>query len=135
MIASSNKYWFSSGLHWAYICSAIAFAENSAIRPSGNSTLYNLVSRICTRLLVPTRLPSWLTEFRQPLQVQSHLEMPGILFQLGHIQSTWKLAPQIDLKWSPTRSLRRYQAICPLSKRDGRYVCQISRAQRTHSRP
>ena len=41
----------------------------------------------------------------------------------------------IDLKWSPTRSLRRYQAICPLRARDGRYVCQISRAQRTHSRP
>ena len=29
-----------------------------------------------------------LTEFRQPLQVQSHLEMPGILVQLGHIQRT-----------------------------------------------
>ena len=28
------------------------------------------------------------TEFRQPLQVQSHLEMPGILVQLGHIQRT-----------------------------------------------
>ena len=28
------------------------------------------------------------TEFRQPLQVQSHLEMPGILVQLGHIQCT-----------------------------------------------
>ena len=28
------------------------------------------------------------TEFRQPLQVQSHLEMPGILIQLGHIQHT-----------------------------------------------
>ena len=54
-----------------------------------------------------------LTEFRQPLQVQSHLEMPGILVQLGHIQRTWKLAPLIDLKWSPTWSLRRYQAICP----------------------
>ena len=26
------------------------------------------------------------TEFRQPIQVQSHLEMPGILVQLGHIQ-------------------------------------------------
>ena len=58
------------------------------------------------------------TEFRQPLQVQSHLEMPGILVQLGHIQHTKKLAPQIDLKWSPTRSLRRYQAICPLRARD-----------------
>ena len=31
---------------------------------------------------------SELTEFRQPLQVQSHLEMPGILVQLGHTQRT-----------------------------------------------
>ena len=30
----------------------------------------------------------FLTEFRQPLQVQIHLEMPGILLQLGHIQRT-----------------------------------------------
>ena len=29
-----------------------------------------------------------MTEFNQPLQVQSHLEMPGILVQLGHIQCT-----------------------------------------------
>ena len=29
-----------------------------------------------------------LTEFRQRIQVQSHLEMPGILVQLGHIQHT-----------------------------------------------
>ena len=29
-----------------------------------------------------------MTEFRQPLQVQSHLEMPGILVQLGDIQRT-----------------------------------------------
>ena len=29
-----------------------------------------------------------LTEFRQPLQVQSHLEVPRILVQLGHIQRT-----------------------------------------------
>ena len=42
---------------------------------------------------------------------------------------------KIDRKWSPTWSLRRYQAICPLSARDGRYVCQISRAHRTHNRP
>ena len=28
------------------------------------------------------------TEFRQPLQVQIHLEMPRILVQLGHIQRT-----------------------------------------------
>ena len=29
-----------------------------------------------------------MTEFRHLLQVQSHLEMPGILVQLGHIQHT-----------------------------------------------
>ena len=29
-----------------------------------------------------------LTEFRQPIQVQSHLEMPGILVQLCCIQRT-----------------------------------------------
>ena len=29
-----------------------------------------------------------LTEFRQPIQVQIHLEMPGILVQLGRIQRT-----------------------------------------------
>ena len=29
-----------------------------------------------------------LTEFLQPIQVQSHLDMPGILVQLGHIQRT-----------------------------------------------
>ena len=34
------------------------------------------------------KLPRFLTEFRQPLQVQSHLEMPGILVQLGHTQRT-----------------------------------------------
>ena len=28
------------------------------------------------------------TEYRQPLQVQSHLEVPRILVQLGHIQRT-----------------------------------------------
>ena len=34
-------------------------------------------------------LGHWLmTEFRQPIQVQSHLEMPGILVQLGRIQRT-----------------------------------------------
>ena len=75
-----------------------------------------------------------LTEFRQPLQVQSHLEMPRILVQLGHTQRTWKLAPQTDPKWSPTWSLQRFQPICPLIARDGRYACQVSRAHCTHSR-
>ena len=76
-----------------------------------------------------------LTEFRQPIQVQSHLEMPGILVQLGRIQRTSKLAPQTDHKWSPTWILRRYQTLCPLSARDGRYINRISRAHRSHSHP
>ena len=29
-----------------------------------------------------------MTEFRHAIQVQSHLEMPGILVQLGRIQRT-----------------------------------------------
>ena len=53
--------------------------------------------------------PEKLTEFRRPLQVQSHLEMPRILVQLGHTQHTWKLAPQTDPKGSPTWSLTRFQ--------------------------
>ena len=53
--------------------------------------------------------PTDVTEFRQPLQVQSHLEMPRILVQLGHTQRTQKLAPQTDPKRSPTRSVTRYQ--------------------------
>ena len=52
-----------------------------------------------------------MTEFRQPLQVQSHLEMPRILVQLGHTQRTWKLAPQTDPKWSPTHMVRTYMSV------------------------
>ena len=55
------------------------------------------------------RIDKEVTEFRRPLQVQSHLEMPRILVQLGHTQRTWKLAPQTDPKWSPTRSSTPYQ--------------------------
>ena len=36
----------------------------------------------------PKLIKADLTEFRQPIQVQSHLEMPGILVQLGHIRCT-----------------------------------------------
>ena len=35
-----------------------------------------------------SHLDTNVTEFRKPLQVQSHLEMPRILVQLGHIQRT-----------------------------------------------
>ena len=35
-----------------------------------------------------TEADAFMTEFRQLIQVQSHLEMPGILVQLGCIQRT-----------------------------------------------
>ena len=57
-----------------------------------------LLPMICILQMMPmVRKPSYqnlisndglLTEFRQPLQVQSHLEMPRILVQLGHTQRT-----------------------------------------------
>ena len=47
---------------------------------------------LCLHLTLVTSLVGLsyfhLTEFRHPLQVKSHLEMPGILIQLGHIQRT-----------------------------------------------
>ena len=41
-----------------------------------------------TNALASRYISDSVTEFRQPLQVQSHLEMPGILVQLGHTQRT-----------------------------------------------
>ena len=38
--------------------------------------------------LMYMQLCAFMIEFRQPLQVQSHLEMPRILVQLGHTQRT-----------------------------------------------
>ena len=38
--------------------------------------------------MMTPRQSSGMTEFRQPIQVQSHLEMSGILVQLGRIQHT-----------------------------------------------
>ena len=78
----------------------------SLTNPSVTPCLMLMVISMSASL--PTSTPSWmhlqqivghtqkstlfsqpiLTEFRQPLQVQSHLEMPGILVQLGHIQRT-----------------------------------------------
>ena len=99
------------------------------------SSLGVRVTLICEdQLFLSIENRAQLKEFRQPLQVQSHLEMPRILVQLGHTQRTWKLAPQTDPKWSRTWSLTRFQPICPLSSSDGRYACQVSRAHRTHSR-
>ena len=52
--------------------------ENTPLQPYWAMTL----------LVTLTLLLGNVTEFRQPLQVQIHLEMPRILVQLGHTQRT-----------------------------------------------
>ena len=52
--------------------------------PSTTKPLLSLTSRSKTGLVFLSQL----TEFHQPLQVKSHLEIPGIKVQLGHIQRT-----------------------------------------------
>ena len=48
-----------------------------------------LLCKPCRPLSVITLvIAACMTEFRQPIQVQSHLEMPRILVQLGHTQRT-----------------------------------------------
>ena len=44
--------------------------------------------RYLSILTLDLMIHAGMTEFRQPLQVLIHLEMPGILVQLGHIQCT-----------------------------------------------
>ena len=68
---------------------AITFAETGFRIPL---SLWGIFSYFPTSkpthddLLNPNEV--YMTEFRQPLQVQSHLEMPRILVQLGHTQRT-----------------------------------------------
>ena len=54
----------------------------------GLSDVTGCSSTTVARGMSETGFAGTLTEFRQPLQVQSHLEMSGILVQLGHIQRT-----------------------------------------------
>ena len=49
---------------------------------------FDRIKQLANKGHLSKRLLSCLTEFRQPLQVQSHLEMPRILVQLGHTQHT-----------------------------------------------
>ena len=57
-----------------------------------HATWYRICSDIMRALhsdMQASRPPYvYMTEFRQPLQVQSHLEMLRILVQLGHTQRT-----------------------------------------------
>ena len=52
------------------------------------TTLTDRMFNLQGRIVIPPRYYAAVTEFRQPLQVQSHLEMPRILVQLGHTQRT-----------------------------------------------
>ena len=70
--------------HW------VGFADNKGdhltwkiLTDDTNTIISDLLSEVLLK-----HPPTSLTEFRQPLQVQSHLEMPGILVQLGHTQRT-----------------------------------------------
>ena len=54
--------------------------------PPGDCGSYTDISSVFTANLHQSS--PQVTVFRQPLQVQSHLEMPGILVQLGHTQRT-----------------------------------------------
>ena len=60
--------------------------QSSCMNSTVTATSYIWVTQIMKRH-VETASP-YVTEFRLPLRVQSHLEMPGILVQLGHIQCT-----------------------------------------------
>ena len=86
------------------------------------------------KLAVITITAEDMTEFRQPLQVQSHLEMPRILVQLGRTQRAQKLAPQTGPKRSPTRSVTRYQD--QISVKCTRRTLRMPRFTRaTHAQP
>ena len=78
--------------------SITTYAEHYAALPDDLQGCYDLLlapydpasgrshQQLLHRLLSMSETSPKVTEFRQPLQVQSHLEMPGILVQLGHIQ-------------------------------------------------
>ena len=67
----------SQSIAYHYVCEEVARDE---WRTSYVNTHDNKAD------LLTKQLPH-VTEFRQPLQVQIHLEMPGILLQLGHFST------------------------------------------------
>ena len=58
------------------------------LAPGRNDDVLDWTNPAHTKQYYKATSPLDLTEFRQPLQVQSHLEMPRILVQLGHTQRT-----------------------------------------------
>ena len=63
---------------WCEVISTATKLDNIMVRPERTRPPHTLFYGEDAKL----------TEFRQPLQVQSHLEMPRILVQLGHTQRT-----------------------------------------------
>ena len=82
MLCSRMYFWQSSQLQ-----SAAVVLKDCAVDLWGQVVdLYSLFHGLFEHADQWDGLP--LTEFRQPLEVQSHLEMPRILVQLAHIQRT-----------------------------------------------
>ena len=63
-------------------------SNSDKVTPKIGSLHYIWHFETLTPINLGFHLGGGLKEFRQPLQVQSHLEMPGILVQLGHTQRT-----------------------------------------------
>ena len=64
----------------------ITFMEKNRAEPMNTGHIID--DETFTRLVIEEKLKKGITEFRQPLQEQSHLEMPGILVHLGNTQRT-----------------------------------------------
>ena len=63
-------------------------ATAQADQTQGTKKPHEMVARAGSQLHNKQNVHAVMTEFLQPLQVLSHLEMPGILVQLCHIQRT-----------------------------------------------
>ena len=66
---------------------SLIYLDCSFISYTTSTSRDSFISSYCKHHNLDT-IPSPMTEFHQPIQVQSHLEMPGILVQLGRIQHT-----------------------------------------------
>ena len=91
LLISSLKTEFSEALVEDYDGDAQLILELLHEHHTGNCQYSRAEINGITKYLTNIKLDdTWrgMTEFRQPLQVQSHLEMPRILVQLGHTQRT-----------------------------------------------
>ena len=75
-------------VHGLYANNTVISGVTKQENDKGKELALAAFSGTCNRCGHQDHKEADLTEFRQPLQVQSHLEMPRILVQLGHIQRT-----------------------------------------------